>query len=370
MAATTTEIVSPAPGYRLEGAGGEEDFEVGLNGPIIDDVFDLGDTDFRYFREHFVDVDETPRTFLASESPVGPLAISLVRDGEQYRALVRSREGNRRLTALHGEVRTTLLRRVFGMGPTGTDVLRTMDPQLPVNRLKSVNDPRLNTALLNLEEKQTIKGFKFGVLYASEGQTKEDEMFANQAGSPAFEHFLDFLAERVPLQDWEHFRGGLDVRTGTTGELGLYTRYNNNEIMYHVSTMLPFNPLDKQQLERKRHIGNDIVVIVWQDGDTVYRPSTISSRQVHVVLLVKEHKNPDDPSSTYYRLAVISREGVPEFGPPIPNVAVYKEGPEFRELLYSKLLNAEKACYKAPMLDGKLTRTRTALLQDIGETFS
>lgn len=26
---------------------------------------------------------------------------------------------------------------------------------------------------------QMIKGFKFGILYAKEGQTKEDEMFAN-----------------------------------------------------------------------------------------------------------------------------------------------------------------------------------------------
>jgi RAP1 GTPase activating protein 1 len=336
MAATATEIVSPAPGYRLEGAGGEEDFEVGLDGPIIDEVFDLGDTDYRFFREHFVDGDQTPRTFLAADSPLGPLAISMVRKGDQYRALVRSREGNTRLSVMHGEVRTTFMRRVFGMGPTGADVLRSMDPRLPTNRLKSVTDPRLNTALLNLEEKQTIKGFKFGILYACEGQSKEDEMFANQAGSPAFEQFLDFLAERVPLQDWENFRGGLDVRTGTTGELGLYTQYNNNEIMYHVSTMLPFNPKDKQQLERKRHIGNDIVVIVWQEGDTVYRPSTISSRQVHVVLLVKEYKNPEDPSNRYYRIAVISRDGVPEFGPPIPNVAVFKEGPEFRELFFSK----------------------------------
>lgn len=31
-----------------------------------------------------------------------------------------------------------------------------------------------------------IKGFKFGILYAKEGQTKEDEMFAN--GTPLSVH--------------------------------------------------------------------------------------------------------------------------------------------------------------------------------------
>lgn len=113
---------------------------------------------------------------------------------------------------------------------------------------------------------------------------------------------------------------------GTTGEEGLYIRWNNNEIMYHVSTMLPFNPKDKQQvlcrrlpgrlctvahrvgcwrpqLERKRHIGNDIVILVWQDGETVYRPTTISSRQVHVAFVIKAVFVPDDPDQVYYRYA-------------------------------------------------------------------
>ena len=57
--------------------------------------------------------------------------------------------------------------------------------------------------------------------------------------------------------------------------------------MFHVSTLLPHNELDKQQLEKKRHIGNDLVVIIYQDGDELYRPTTLSSRQVQVVFLVK-----------------------------------------------------------------------------------
>lgn len=34
--------------------------------------------------------------------------------------------------------------------------------------------------------------------------------------------------------------------------------------MFHVSTMLPFTVGDTQQLQRKRHIGNDIVAIIFQ----------------------------------------------------------------------------------------------------------
>lgn len=85
--------------------------------------------------------------------------------------------------------------------------------------------------------------------------------------SPEFEDFLDFIADKVELNGWTNFRAGLDVRSrvhaeqampfislqhlctgGTTGEEGLYIKWNNNEIMYHVSTMLPYNPKDKQQV--------------------------------------------------------------------------------------------------------------------------
>lgn len=33
--------------------------------------------------------------------------------------------------------------------------------------------------MMNLEEKQTVKGLKFGIVYVKEGQTKEDELFSN-----------------------------------------------------------------------------------------------------------------------------------------------------------------------------------------------
>ena len=57
--------------------------------------------------------------------------------------------------------------------------------------------------------------------------------------------------------------------------------------MFHVSTLLPYSAEDMQQLERKRHIGNDIVIIVFQDGDDVFRPQAITSRQIQIIFLIK-----------------------------------------------------------------------------------
>jgi len=174
------------------------------------------------------------------------------------------------------------------------------------------------------------------VLYAKEGQTKEDDLFSNVEASSDFEEFLDFLGDRLRLDAWKGFRGGLDVRSGTTGTHTIYKQFNNNEVIFHVSTMLPFNSKDKQQLERKRHIGNDIVVILFQDGNTLYKPATISSRQVHVVFVVKKVTLPDNPKQTFYRLAVVSREGVPEFGPPLAKDVVFRKDSAFLNLFYAK----------------------------------
>lgn len=71
-------------------------------------------------------------------------------------------------------------------------------------------------------------------------------------------------------------------------------------------------------------------------------------------------------------MSVTAREDVPTFGPPLPNPAVFKkvrpelvwwnltekhfevdvsfiltQGPEFRDFLLTKLINAELACYKS-----------------------
>jgi hypothetical protein len=102
----------------------------------------------------------------------------------------------------------------------------------------------------------------------------------------------------VELFGWPHFRGGLDVKSwflifilknvisidvwfavaaSTTGTHSFHARLKHYEIMFHVSTMIPFTPHDVQQVERKRHLGNDVVVIVFKEGNTPFNPCLIRS---------------------------------------------------------------------------------------------
>jgi hypothetical protein len=57
--------------------------------------------------------------------------------------------------------------------------------------------------------------------------------------------------------------------------------------MFHVSTLLPFTQNDSAQIQRKRHIGNDIVAIVFQEENTPFHPSMIKSNFLHVFLVVQ-----------------------------------------------------------------------------------
>lgn len=44
------------------------------------------------------------------------------------------------------------------------------------------------------------------------------------------------------------FRGGLDVTHGQTGSESVYHNFHNKEIMFHVSTKLPYTEGDTQQV--------------------------------------------------------------------------------------------------------------------------
>ncbi|XP_039395247.1 rap1 GTPase-activating protein 1-like isoform X4 [Mauremys reevesii] len=202
----------------------------------------------------------------------------------------------------------------------------------------------------------------FPVLYP---KTTEEEVFSNTEESLAFLEFLDFLGDRIQLQDFRGFRGGLDVTRGQTGTESVYTNFRGKEIMFHISTKLPFTEGDAQQLQRKRHIGNDIVAIVFQDENTPFVPDMIASNFLHAYVVVQLAHGAI--GETLYKVSVTARDDVPFFGPPLPNPAIFKKGQEFREFLLAKLINAEYSCYRAEKFAKLEERTRSALLESLFE---
>lgn len=91
----------------------------------------------------------------------------------------------------------------------------------------------------------------------------------------------------------------------------------------------------------------------------------IASHFLHAFIVVQ----PIDPCTpnVRYKITVTARDGVNFFGPTLPNPPVFRKGPELREFLLTKLLNAENACYKAQKFAKLELRTRTALLTNLVE---
>ena len=136
--------------------------------------------------------------------------------------------------------------------------------------------------------------------------------------------------------------------------------------MYHVSTLLPFNTVDRQQIQRKRHIGNDIVCIVFVDGDQPFYPSAIKSQFLHIFVVIHPILLPD--GKTGYSAAIACDEQVPEFGPPLPHhdqPFVFRNAQELRAFLLCKMINGENAAYKAPRLIKPHQRARSGLLENL-----
>ena len=100
--------------------------------------------------------------------------------------------------------------------------------------------------------------------------------------------------------------------------------------MLHVAPLLPFMEGEGvQQVERKRHIGNDILVIIFQDGDTPIDLDTFDSKQNHVFVALQ-------PKGDGYQISIARKPGVPEFAPELPSPAFILKDTVSRDFLFHK----------------------------------
>eukprot|EP00698_Gefionella_okellyi_P018983 TRINITY_DN5760_c0_g2_i1.p1 TRINITY_DN5760_c0_g2~~TRINITY_DN5760_c0_g2_i1.p1 ORF type:complete len:273 (+),score=71.42 TRINITY_DN5760_c0_g2_i1:647-1465(+) len=120
------------------------------------------------------------------------------------------------------------------------------------------------------------------------------------------------------MEGFSGYLGGLSARTGPTS---VFRKVGDVEIMFHISTLLPFSKSDAQQIDRKRHIGNDNIVVVFQDGDcssSPYATDTMASRQTQVLIVVSPCDTTVTPSIVVPQLVTTTEDvalGLPQSAP-------------------------------------------------------
>ncbi|XP_049582507.1 signal-induced proliferation-associated 1-like protein 3 isoform X1 [Syngnathus scovelli] len=331
----------------------------------------------RYYRDYFHGKEHS--NYFGTDEKLGPVAVSIrreklddtkdLKDQYQYRLIVRTSE----LVTLRGSI---LEDGVPSTGRHGTvrglplkEVLEQVVPELSVSCLRlAVGTPKVTEQLLKLDEQGLSQKHKVGVLLCRAGQSTEEEMYNNEEASPAFSAFLELLGEQVLLKGFSKYAAQLDTKTDSTGTHSLYTTYQGYEVMFHISTMLPYMPNNPQQLLRKRHIGNDIVTIIFQEpGALPFTPQNIRSHFQHVFVIVRVH-NPCS-ENTCYSVAVTRMKDVPPFGPAIPSSVTFRDPDTFRNFLLAKIINAENAAHKSEKFHTMATRTRQEYLRDLAENY-
>ncbi|XP_061589764.1 GTPase-activating Rap/Ran-GAP domain-like protein 3 isoform X5 [Cololabis saira] len=311
----------------------------------------------RWFFKYFL--GKVHQNYVGTDAEKNPFYLSVVLSDQnnqrvpQYRAILWRKTGTLKISLPYSPTKTLSVK----------SILSAMNMDRFERGPREILNPEIQKDLLVLEEQEGSVNFKFGVLYAKDGQLTDDEMFSNETGSEHFEKFLNLLGDTITLQGWAGYRGGLDTKNDTTGIKSIYTVYQGHELMFHVSTMLPYSKENKQQVERKRHIGNDIVTIVFQEGDDAsssFKPSMIRSHFTHIFALVRYNSQNDS-----YRLKIFSEESVPLFGPPLPSPPVFTDHQEFRDFLLVKLINGEKATLETPTFAQKRQRTLDMLIRSL-----
>lgn len=385
-------MVIPCKNHRIEGknrlGSSAQDYTVDNTRPDYAQAnVEYMDEEAYGFRNRFVNKDYI--TFVGYTKDNDPVLITAICEEQKddddknkpdsmkkrlYHIIIRKKQGQ--------DIRQTipdsfLLRAPSAETPEKESILDTtwkavIEPSLdiPFDNMKKIDANTMSTSglqkdILMLDEQAVHDRYKFGVLYIKEGQTREEEWLSNNHDSKHFDHFLNIIGRKVPLKGYNGWAGGLDTKGGYSGEHTFVNEWNGHNIAYHVSTLIPTHPGDKQQVQRKRHIGNDIVCIVFAEGKQPFNPAAIKSQFLHVFIIV----HPEEwKGHIGWRVEIAMAENVPSFGPSLPSEnAIFFDEAELCSFMLAKLINAEYAAYQSPKFAQPMARAREGILAHLLE---
>lgn len=173
----------------------------------------------------------------------------------------------------------------------------------------------------SLDQIPVIDTHKVGIMYVAPGQTHELDILRNTHGSPAYTRFLEGIGRLINL------RGQVDVYAGglspdEDGEYAYAWWDDIGQVLYHTATMMPSKPHDKYCVDKKRHIGNDYVRIVWNDSGIPYRFDTLATQFQFVNIVIEPHSlgaiaafSNNIHENEYFKVTIQRASGMSDFTP-------------------------------------------------------
>ncbi|KZT64852.1 hypothetical protein DAEQUDRAFT_732143 [Daedalea quercina L-15889] len=178
---------------------------------------------------------------------------------------------------------------------------------------------RLQGFFRHIDRMPVIDTHKVGIMYVAPGQQDEAEILQNTHGSPAYSRFLEGLARLINLRGQKDvYAGGLDP--DEDGKYAYAWWDDTGQIVFHTATLMPAS--DPTCLNKKAHIGNDYVRIVWNDSGMPYRFDTLATQFQFVNIVIEPHSrgaiaafSNNLHENEYFKVTVQRAEGMTEFTP-------------------------------------------------------
>eukprot|EP01125_Pyxidicula_operculata_P019231 TRINITY_DN6959_c0_g1_i1.p1 TRINITY_DN6959_c0_g1~~TRINITY_DN6959_c0_g1_i1.p1 ORF type:complete len:1873 (-),score=329.46 TRINITY_DN6959_c0_g1_i1:121-5739(-) len=228
----------------------------------------------------------------------------------------------------------------------------------------------LERALNVLDRSLTVEGYSVGVVYIGHGQTKEDQILSNTYGSPQYTEFLRGLGSMVRLSECSQdtYTAGLDRSTDCLdGQFSILWKNEVKQVMFHVATLMPNRPGDLSYTNKKQHIGNDMVNIVYNDNiNTPYDPDTLKGQFNFVIIEVTPLE------MGFFRVTFKRKTRVPRSFPFCDSIIVSHHS--LSQIVRISSICASNAAKRLQEKDGKLDYTsniqfRIKQLKQITERF-
>ncbi|KAI0457873.1 hypothetical protein F5B21DRAFT_54557 [Xylaria acuta] len=207
------------------------------------------------------------------------------------------------------------------------------------------NNETVDMAIRVFDRNSTLDGHKVGVIYIGENQVDEAEILANVSGSSDYVEFLNGLGTLTKLKGATFNLQGLDRQYDTDGEYTFCWRDRVTELVFHVTTQMPTDlERDPRCTQKKRHIGNDFVNIIFNDSGFPFKFDTFPSEFNYVNIVITpesrasfvatRQRTPKDVEDSFYKVQVMSKPGFPEISPASETKIVsLKALPDFIRLL-------------------------------------
>uniref|UniRef100_A0A8C2KUM6 Tuberin n=1 Tax=Cyprinus carpio TaxID=7962 RepID=A0A8C2KUM6_CYPCA len=148
----------------------------------------------------------------------------------------------------------------------------------------------IDRAVKVLDQMPPYDTHKIGVVFVGAGQANNEvSILSNEYGSNRYAQFLTGLGKLIHLKDCDPdqiFLGGLD-QYGDDGEFTYCWHDDIMQAIFHIATLMPNRESDKGCCNKKRHIGNDFVVVVYNDSGEEYKLGTIKGQFNFVEVLIK-----------------------------------------------------------------------------------